>query len=60
MDSKDNKVYMNRLKPHSVDKEIWTSLFSPSNKFYDLVRGGNFKQFLLIAGTTKDGQKGIA
>jgi hypothetical protein len=35
-------------------------LFPPSNKFYDLVQGENFKQFLSIKGTTKDGQNAIA
>ncbi len=42
MDSEDNKVYMNRLNPHSVDKKIGMSLFPPCNEFYDLVRGENF------------------
>jgi hypothetical protein len=36
------------------------SLFPPSNKFYDLVQGEIFKQFLSINGTTKDGQNAIA
>jgi hypothetical protein len=43
MDSKDNKVSMNRLNPHSVEKEKGMSLFPPSNEFYDLVREENFK-----------------
>jgi hypothetical protein len=60
MDFEDNTVYMNRLNPHSVDKNIGMSLFPPRNKFYDLVRGGNFKQFLSINGTTEDGQNAIA
>ena len=60
MDSEDNKVYMNRLNPHSVDKKIGMRLFPPSNDFYDLVRGENFKQFLSINGTTEDGQNVIA
>jgi hypothetical protein len=36
------------------------SLFPPSDKFYNLVQGENFKQFLSIDGTTKDGQNAIA
>jgi hypothetical protein len=35
-------------------------LFPPSNIFYDLVQGENFKQFLSIDGTTEDGQHAIA
>jgi hypothetical protein len=60
MDSEDNKAYMKRLNPHSVSKEKGMSLFPPSNKFYDLIRGENFKQFLSINGTEKDGQSAIA
>jgi hypothetical protein len=60
MDSKDNKVYMKRLNPHSVDREKGMSLFPPSNKFYDLIQGKKFKQFLSINGTTKDGQHAFA
>ncbi len=60
MDSDDNKVYMIRLNPHSVDKIIGISLFPPSNEFYDLVQGENFKQFLSINRTTEDGQNAIA
>jgi hypothetical protein len=36
------------------------SLFPPNNKFYDLVQGENFKQFLSINGTIEDGQHAIA
>jgi hypothetical protein len=36
------------------------SLFPPSNKFNDLIRGENFKQFMSIDGTTEDGQNAIA
>jgi hypothetical protein len=60
MDSDDNKVYMIRLNPHSVDKKIGISSFLPSNKFYHLVQGENFKQFLSIDGPTEDGQNAIA
>jgi hypothetical protein len=60
MNSDDNKVYMIRLNLHSVDKKIGISLLPPSTKFYDLVQGENFKQFLLIDGTTEDGQNVIA
>ncbi len=35
-------------------------MFPPSNEFYDLVQGENFKQFLSIDGTTEDGQNAIA
>jgi hypothetical protein len=35
-------------------------LFQPSNKFYDLVQGANFKQFLSIDKTSEDGQNTIA
>jgi hypothetical protein len=59
VDSEDNKVYMNRFDPHSVDKKIGMSLFPPSNKFYDLIQGKNSKQFLSIDGTTEDGQNTI-
>jgi hypothetical protein len=55
MDSEDNKVYMKRFNPHSVDKEKGMSTFPPSNKFYDLIRGENFKQILSIDRTTEDG-----
>jgi hypothetical protein len=37
MDSEDNKFYMKRLNPHSVDKEKGMRLFPPNNKFYDLI-----------------------
>jgi hypothetical protein len=37
MDYEENKVYMNRLNPHSVDEEKGASLFPPSNKFYDII-----------------------
>jgi hypothetical protein len=60
VDSEDNKVYMNRLNPHSVEEKIGMSLFPPSNNFYDLIQGENFKQFLSINGTTEDGQNPIA
>jgi hypothetical protein len=50
VDSDDNKVYMIRLTPHSVDKKIGISLFPPSTKFYNLS----------IDGTTEDGQNAIA
>jgi hypothetical protein len=36
------------------------SLFPPSNKFYNLIRLENFKQFLSVDGTTEDGQNTIA
>jgi hypothetical protein len=48
MDSDDDRVYMIRLNPHSVDEKIGRSLFPPSTKFYDMVQGENFKQFLSI------------
>jgi hypothetical protein len=35
-------------------------LFPPSNEFYNLVQGENFKQFLLIDGTTEDGKNATA
>jgi hypothetical protein len=35
-------------------------LFPPSTEFYDLIQGENFKQFLLVNGTTEDGQNAIA
>ena len=60
MDSDDNKVYMIRLNPHSVDKKKEISLFPPSNEFYGLVQGENFKQFLSINRTTEDGQNAIS
>ncbi len=60
MDSKDNKVYMNRLNPHSVHEKIGTSLFPPSTKFYNLIQGKNSKQFLSIDRKTEDGQNAIA
>jgi hypothetical protein len=59
VDSEDNKVYMNRLNPHSVDKKGMV-LFPPSKEFYDLVQGENFKQFLSINRTTEDEQNAIA
>jgi hypothetical protein len=60
MDSDDNKVYMKRLNPHSVDEEKEMSLFPPSNKLYDFIQGEFFKQCLSIDGTTEDGQNEIA
>ncbi len=60
MDSKDNKVYMNRLNPHSVHEKIRMSLFPPSNKFYNLIQGKNVKQFLSINEKTEDRQNAIA
>ena len=60
MDSEDNMVYMIRLNPHSVEEKIGISLFPLSIKFYDLVQGENFKQFLSINGITEDGQNAIA
>ncbi len=60
MDSEDNKVYMNRLNPHTVEGKKGISLFPPSNEFYNLVQGEIFKQFLSIDGTTEDGQNAIA
>jgi hypothetical protein len=47
---------MNRLNPHSVEEKMGISLSPPINKFYDLVQGENFKQFLSINRTTEDGQ----
>jgi hypothetical protein len=47
---------MIRLNPHSVEGKREISFFPLSNKFYDLVQGENFKQFLSIDGTTEDGQ----
>ncbi len=43
-----------------MDKKIGMSLFVPSNKFYNLVQGENFKQFLSIDGATEDGKNVIA
>jgi hypothetical protein len=60
MDSEDDKVYMNGLNLHSVDNKIGMSLFPPSSNFYDLIQGGNLKQFLSINGTTEDGQNATA
>jgi hypothetical protein len=60
VDSEDNKVYMIRLNPHSVEEKIGISLFPLSNELYDLVQGENFKQLLSINGTTEDGQNAIA
>jgi hypothetical protein len=48
------------LNPRSVDKKIGISLFPPSNEFYDLAQGANFRQFLSIDGTTEDRQNTIA
>jgi hypothetical protein len=56
MDSEENKFYMNRLNPHSVDKVIGMSLFPPGNEFYNLVQGGHFKQFLSVDRKIEDGQ----
>lgn len=58
----NNAMHMTRLNPNVSPKKesITTSLLPFDDNYIEHINSDNFRQFLLLDGTTKDGQQAIA